>query len=134
MRQARVAAIALTLLAAAATPACKEPSQQLPEMVSAPAAGVGAGAASASVAAEPAPSPAPTGSSVPAEVEDFAGRWESCIHWGGEEPYDEERKKEIADAIAASCPGNEETVQALEKKYATNPAAIKRLKTLIGRE
>ena len=116
MRQARVVAIALTLLAAAAMPACKEPVspavQTPPESTASPVA-----------------SP-----SLPAEVTAFVERWETCMHFAGEEPYDEERKKQIADAFAQHCPGNDATLQSLEAKYGNDAAVMTRLKSLPGRE
>lgn len=151
MRQARVVvAITLMLLAGAALPACKEPvppsSQTPPESVAAPAAGVGAGAASASVAAEPIPSPSPSATlpasalalgadpATPPEVWAFLVRYENCVELQSEEPYDEARKKEVAEGIAATCTGNEEALLALRKKYAADPIAMKLLTNLYGRE
>lgn len=137
MRQARVRIpLASILIAGAAVlGACKDsPSRSATSFV-APAA-----------EAAPSPSPSPSATlpasalglgadpATPPEVWAFAERYENCVHFQGEEPYDEPRKKEVADEIAASCPGNEETLLALEKKYAADPVAMKLLKSISGRE
>ncbi len=35
----------------------------------------------------------------PAAIRDFIVRRANCNHWGGEEPYDAERRREIARAV-----------------------------------
>lgn len=78
-------------------------------------------------AAEPAP---PDAGGVPADVAALIERWEMCQHWAGEEPYDEERRQEILRGIAASCPGNEDTRAALERRYADRPDVLAKLREL----
>ena len=67
---------------------------------------------------------------MPAEVDELVARWEECLHWAGEEPYDEARRKEIADGVAASCPGNVEARDALLEKYADRADVVARLRGL----
>ena len=38
-------------------------------------------------------------SAAPADVRGFVDRWESCAHWGGEEPYDKDRARQINRAV-----------------------------------
>lgn len=67
---------------------------------------------------------------LPADAQALIDRWESCQHWAGEEPYDAERRREIEDGIARSCPGNEETRAELERRYADRPDVLARLAAL----
>jgi hypothetical protein len=54
---------------------------------------------------------------LPAEVTKLVSRWQECWHWAGEEPYDADRRQQIADGVAGSCPGNEEERDRLRAKY-----------------
>jgi hypothetical protein len=86
-------------------------------------------------AAPPASAPAPADDAdpdaeLPAEVRALVERWETCQHWAGEEPYDAERRQQIADGIAASCPGNEATRAELERRYADRPDVLLRFGAL----
>lgn len=67
---------------------------------------------------------------MPAEVDAFVERWELCIHWAGEEPYDAERRAEIERGVAESCPGNDETRAELERRYADRADVLARLRAL----
>jgi hypothetical protein len=77
-----------------------------------------------------APGADPAGPEVPDEVAALIARWESCQHWAGEEPYDDERRREIAAGVAASCPGNDETRARLLETYADRPDIVRRLRDL----
>jgi hypothetical protein len=77
-----------------------------------------------------APTPVPTPAGLPAEVTKLLERWETCWHFSGEEPYDAARRKELADAVAASCPGNEEERTRLQQKWASDPAVQDALRKL----
>lgn len=72
----------------------------------------------------------PVAALMPEEVNLLVVRWESCQHWAGEEPYDEERRREIEAGVAASCPGNEERRAALLEKYADRADVVARLRAL----
>src|SRR5215470_4152602 len=49
-----------------------------------------------------------------------------CIHWGGEEPYDEARAREIARATKrAKCDALDRDEAALLKRYANDPKVVK---------
>jgi hypothetical protein len=56
---------------------------------------------------------------LPADVVDLVERYSGCIHFGGEEGYDEARRKEIADSVAQlKCDRLDKDQQELRKKYA----------------
>jgi hypothetical protein len=59
--------------------------------------------------------PAPT--TLPAEVTKLVERWEMCWHFAGEEPYDADRAKDIENAEAKWCPGNEAERERLRVKW-----------------
>lgn len=42
---------------------------------------------------------------------------EMCVHWGGEEPYDEERGKDIAAGIDRDCPQAQKKATAAYRKF-----------------
>lgn len=67
---------------------------------------------------------------LPAEVTKLVERWEMCWHWAGEEPYDADRRQQIADGVAKSCPGNEEERDRLRAKYRGRPDVLDALKKL----
>lgn len=67
---------------------------------------------------------------LPAEVTKLVERWQECWHWGGEEPYDADRRQQIADGVARSCPGNEEERDRLRAKYSERPDVLDALKKL----
>lgn len=67
---------------------------------------------------------------LPAEVTKLVERWQECWHWGGEEPYDADRRKQIADGVARSCPGNEEERGRLRAKYAGQQDVLDALEKL----
>ncbi|MBH1432623.1 hypothetical protein I5U42_15070 [Stenotrophomonas maltophilia] len=44
---------------------------------------------------------------MPADVQAFLARENTCQHFAGEEPYDEERRRELEEASAKYCEGRE---------------------------
>lgn len=116
-------------MVAATRPAYDDPMRRgLPALISVVAA-------CASAAAPPPVAHRAPGSTArpPAWPDDVAAlevRWEACHHWAGEEPYDDERRREIAAGVAASCPGNDVTRAALLDKYADRPDVVRRLRDL----
>ncbi|QII31112.1 hypothetical protein G6052_09455 [Stenotrophomonas maltophilia] len=44
---------------------------------------------------------------MPADVQAFIARENSCQHFAGEEPYDDERRRELEEASAKYCEGRE---------------------------
>ncbi|MFP2905924.1 hypothetical protein ACLESD_12870 [Pyxidicoccus sp. 3LFB2] len=65
------------------------------------------------------------------DVVGFLDKKESCHHFGGEEPYDEERRKEILEAMQG-CDALESRRKALLKKYRGNPSVQKVLTVPAG--
>lgn len=46
---------------------------------------------------------------------------EECHHWGGEEPYDKARAKEIEDAVKKlNCDSLDSDLKAIKSKYKGN--------------
>lgn len=61
----------------------------------------------------------------PAPVQAFIVRRATCNHWSGEEPYDVERARQIARALAASkCNRIETDELALRRRYAARADLI----------
>lgn len=62
----------------------------------------------------------------PADVVDLVERHAGCNHWGGEEGYDEERRKEIAAGVARlKCDRLDADQRKLRKKYAHKPKVLR---------
>ena len=45
---------------------------------------------------------------------------ELCVHWHGEEPYDENRAKEIKDGLDQDCPSAKDLAEKIFSKYPNN--------------
>jgi hypothetical protein len=61
----------------------------------------------------------------PADVVDFVERYGGCNHWGGEEAYNEERRKEIEDgAKRLRCDRLDADQRKLRKRYAHKPRVL----------
>jgi cytochrome c556 len=65
----------------------------------------------------------------PKDVAQLIDRFAGCNHWSGEEPYDAERKKEIAQAMVdLRCERLAADEAAAIKRYAKQPKTIRALK------
>lgn len=65
---------------------------------------------------------------LPADVQAFIDRQQECDHWTGEEPYDQERRKEIETAIdELGCAAIDKDEQALRQRYKDDKVVIKAL-------
>ena len=65
----------------------------------------------------------------PADVILFIDRYVECNHWGGEEPYDAERRKEILIAVTRlRCLQLDADEKVLLKKYQSKPGVSKAIK------
>jgi hypothetical protein len=63
---------------------------------------------------------------MPADVVDLVERYEGCNHWGGEEAYSEERRKEIENgAKRLRCNRLDADRQKLRKRYAHKPPVLR---------
>jgi len=65
----------------------------------------------------------------PKDVILFIDRFAECNHWGGEEPYDAERRKEILVAVTRlRCSQLDVDEKVLLKKYQNTPGVSKAIK------
>ncbi len=65
---------------------------------------------------------------MPADVSDFIRRAVVCNHWAGEEPYDEDRRAQIAAAVGSlRCRELDADQASLRAAYAGNPEVLRRL-------
>jgi hypothetical protein len=66
----------------------------------------------------------------PRDVVKMIDRYVGCNHWSGEEPYDEERRKEINRAISSlSCETLEKDEKKILRMYSKNRRALETLKS-----
>lgn len=66
---------------------------------------------------------------LPAEVAALLKRTDDCNRWGGEEPYDKERAKQIAEAMKKSkCDLVEKDTKNFLVKYKDKPQIIDKIK------
>lgn len=64
----------------------------------------------------------------PADVRAVVDRWELCNHWGGEEPYDKARARQIERASAKlGCDRLDHDEALLRRRYAHKPAILRLL-------
>ena len=54
----------------------------------------------------------------PSDVEEFIDRREIFDHFRGEEPYDADRAKFLADQIKETCSGTDKELRNLKQRYA----------------
>ncbi|MBD3681421.1 hypothetical protein H3005_06020 [Stenotrophomonas sp. Br8] len=66
---------------------------------------------------------------MPDDVQAFLARENTCQHFAGEEPYDDERRRELEEASATYCEGREKIFADLVARH-QNDCAIR--KALIG--
>ena len=65
---------------------------------------------------------------MPPEVRDFIRRAVICNHWAGEEPYDEDRRAQIAAAVASlRCRELDSDQNELRSRYAKDAAVLARI-------
>jgi hypothetical protein len=64
----------------------------------------------------------------PADVRKLIDRLAGCTHWGGEEPYDAERKREISSAMKAlRCDRLVKDEALARRRYAKHQRVLKAL-------
>ena len=59
-------------------------------------------------------------SKLPQDVAKFKERRDLCDHFRGEEPYDEERRKFLAENLKKYCRGTDKELAALKARYKNN--------------
>ncbi len=64
---------------------------------------------------------------LPTDLTAFIQNYESCLHFSGEEPYDEERRAFLNEQIKQSCTGMETQRAILGQRYAEQPALLQHL-------
>lgn len=65
---------------------------------------------------------------MPPDVSDFIRRAVICNHWAGEEPYDEDRRAQIAAAVGTlRCRELDADQALLRDRYAADPDVLRRL-------
>ena len=70
----------------------------------------------------------PEGLEMPSDVEEFIVQWEACQHWLGEPPWDEQRRRQIEQAVRDTCPGVDEHGRRIRARYADNSRIIAALR------
>jgi hypothetical protein len=66
---------------------------------------------------------------MPADVSDFIRRAVTCNHWAGEEPYNEERRAQMAEAVGSlRCRELDTDQRALAKLYHGNAEVLRRIR------
>lgn len=63
----------------------------------------------------------PKARGLPGDVQHFIANYEECEHWAGEEPYDAERRNEIAAAVEETCRGIDAKLHDLTNRYRSSP-------------
>jgi len=64
----------------------------------------------------------------PDEVTSFMVDRDSCDHFRGEEPYDEERRAFLTDSITDLCTGTDARLATLRRRYAADQSVIAALR------
>jgi hypothetical protein len=64
-----------------------------------------------------------------ADVEKFKERRDLCNHFRGEDPYDEERGKFLAENLKKYCTGTDKELASLKAKYKNKKTVMKVLET-----
>jgi hypothetical protein len=70
----------------------------------------------------------PDARGMPADVQRFIVQWQGCSHWLGEPDWNAERRRQIAEAVAETCPGLDAEGRRLRARYAANPEVLERLR------
>lgn len=63
----------------------------------------------------------------PADVAKLQTDVETCLHFAGEEPFDDARRRQIDEAIEAHCGAVERDMPGLRTKYRDDPVVLERL-------
>ena len=70
----------------------------------------------------------PEGVDLPADVDEFIARWESCQHALSEPFSDAQRRRMLERAVREYCPGIDALGRRLRARYADDPAMLDRLR------
>jgi hypothetical protein len=69
----------------------------------------------------------PEARGMPADVQDWIVRWQGCQHWLGEAGGDETRRRQIARAVRAACPGIDARGRRVRAAHAAEPEVLARI-------
>lgn len=69
----------------------------------------------------------PDARGMPADVQRFIVRWQDCVHWLGEPPFDAERARQIEAAVKDTCPGVDALGTAVRKRHAGKSEVLARI-------
>ena len=69
----------------------------------------------------------PDARGMPADVQQFIVQWQDCAHWIGEPAWNEERQRQINEAVAEVCPGVDARRAELRARYTGNPEVLARI-------
>jgi hypothetical protein len=108
----RTAAVVAVILTACSRPA--EPASASTSAASTTPAAVSRSLPPADVSE---PGAASAASILPADLQAAADNFEMCEHWAGEEPYDDDRRRQIEDGVDDSCGPLKAALPALDAKY-----------------
>lgn len=64
---------------------------------------------------------------LPEDVATFIETRDGCDHFRGEVPYDEARRKFLAENMRALCAGTDKALKSLKSKYRRQPKIIEKL-------
>jgi len=68
-----------------------------------------------------------SGERLPPDVAAFVASRDSCDHFRGEPPYDDERAAFIAKTVARDCSGSDQQLADLRRRYAMDVRILARL-------
>ena len=69
----------------------------------------------------------PEARGIPADAQHFMVKWQGCAHWLGEPGWNEERRRQIEEAIAELCPGVDAQGRRVFERHAGNAEVMARL-------
>lgn len=61
---------------------------------------------------------------LPQDVQHYLDQRALCDHWAGEEPYDKQRARQIAQGVERDCRGLDRLLQRLQHRYGSNPQVM----------
>lgn len=69
----------------------------------------------------------PDARGMPADVQRFIVGWQDCQHWLGEEGWDEERRRQIEQAVSEVCTGIDALSRQVRERHAGDSEVLSRL-------
>jgi hypothetical protein len=70
---------------------------------------------------------------VPASIDSYIDRRQSCVHWAGEEPYDARRARQIESALRRDrCDRIDSDERRLRRRYSGQPDLLRLIDEAVG--